>query len=370
MSIILALVKKEFKQIFRNKGLLPIIFLMPLIQILILGNAADFDVKKVKFAIVNYDKSTISEDLQHKFEHNPRFIFKSNTNHEWNAFKLLEHDEVDVVFIVPENFETDLMNHRTPKIQLIFDAVDGASAGIMLLYCREILADYQSNLPKELDLRFVSIENSLVKERYFFNPYKNYKWYMIPGILVFLVTMIGIFVNAMNIAREKELGTIEQLNVTPLKKHHFIAGKLIPLWIIGLLEMTIGLLIAHFIFGIPVLGSILALYLLTGIYLIIMLSIGLIISSHSDTQQQAMFVAYFLMMIFMFLSGLFTQISSMPYWAQNLTIIIPMSYFIESIRSILLKGADLLDVWKSLFILMSFAGVFLWIAVSQYRKTN
>jgi ABC-2 type transport system permease protein len=370
MRIILILMKKEFLQILRNKGLLPIIFLMPIIQLLVLGNAATYDVKNTNFSVIDNNKSTLSRQIVSHLEHNKYFTFVSNEYYVKKGIELLKTNKADFVLVIDKDFEKDIQRNSKGKIQLLIDAVDGASAGIILSYVQEILKDFQvSVIEEKIGTNHEQIGGFSIS-RNWYNPQLNYIWFMVPGIIVFLITLIGVFVNSMNIAREKELGTIEQLNVTPLKKTQFIAGKLIPLWLIGMMELAFGLLISKFVYHIPILGSLETIFLFGGIYLISMLSLGLIISSNSDTQQQAMFVAYFIMMIFIFLSGLFTPIASMPKWAQVLAHIIPISYYIEVMRNTVLKGSSIAQQIKPLLILTGYATATLSFSIWKYKKTK
>jgi ABC-2 type transport system permease protein len=193
---------------------------------------------------------------------------------------------------------------------------------------------------------------------------------MVPGILVLLVTMITLFLSGMNIVREKEIGTLEQINVTPIKKHQFIIGKLFPFWIIGLALLTVGLLIAKIIFNVPMVGSILLLYFYTSIYILVILGIGLFISNFNDTQQQAMFLSWFFMVIFILMSGLFTPIESMPVWAQYITEFNPIKYFVEVMRMVMLKGANLSDIASPIIKTTIYAIIMNGLAVWSYKKTT
>jgi len=193
---------------------------------------------------------------------------------------------------------------------------------------------------------------------------------MVPGILVLLVTMLTLFLSSMNIVREKEIGTLEQINVTPIRKYQFVIGKLFPFWVLGLVILTVGLIIAKVIFSVPILGSIGLIYFFTSVYLLVILGIGLIISNNSDTQQQAMFVAWFFTVIFILMSGLFTPIESMPVWAQNLTLLNPIRYFVEIIRMVMLKGATFSDISRPFFMIVFYAFALNGIAIWSYRKVN
>jgi len=181
--------------------------------------------------------------------------------------------------------------------------------------------------------------------------------------------MIGAFLSAMNVVREKEIGTIEQLNVTPIKKYQFVIGKLLPFWIIALFELALGLLVAELFYDIPFLGPIWVIFLFAGIYLLLVLGMGLFISTTTDTQQQAMFVSWFFLVVFLLMSGLFTPIENMPDWAQTITLVNPVRYFIEVVRMVMLKGAGLVEIRYHIFTLLAFALAINGLAVWRYRKT-
>ena len=194
---------------------------------------------------------------------------------------------------------------------------------------------------------------------------------MVPGILVFLVTMIGAYMCALNLVKEKEVGTIEQINVTPIKKYHFILGKLIPFWIIGILVFSVGLfVIGRWVYGIIPLGNIGILYAFLAIYLIAVLGIGLLISTYSNSQQQAMSLAFFFMMIFLLMSGLFTSIDSMPEWAKWIARLNPVTYFIEVMRMLVMKGSGFDDIKNHFIIMAGFAIFFNGWAIINYKKTS
>jgi ABC-2 type transport system permease protein len=198
----------------------------------------------------------------------------------------------------------------------------------------------------------------------------NYKVFMVPGILVMLVTMIGSSFASNNIVREKEIGTIEQINVSPIKKTQFILGKLIPFWLLALAVLTVGLLIARVIYSIVPLGHYLTIYVFASIYLLAILGLGLLMSTYAQTQQQSMLVSFFVTMVFNLLSGLYTPIESMPVWAQIVTKFNPVSYFIEVMRMVVLKGSGLADIKNQIFALLGFAVFFNGWAILNYRKRS
>ena len=193
---------------------------------------------------------------------------------------------------------------------------------------------------------------------------------MAPGILVLLATMITLFLSGMNIVREKEIGTLEQINVTPIRKSQFIIGKLFPFWVIGMGLLTMGLILAKLIFDTPMLGSLLLLYLYTSVYILVILGMGLFVSNFTDTQQQAMFIAWFFIVIFILMSGLFTPIESMPKWAQIITDFNPIKYFVEVVRMVLLKGSGFMDIFPQLLKTLLYAILMNALAIWSYKKVN
>jgi ABC-2 type transport system permease protein len=203
-----------------------------------------------------------------------------------------------------------------------------------------------------------------------FNANMNYQMYFVPGILALLVTMVGGFLTTLNIVKEKEMGTIEQINVTPIKKHHFILGKLIPFWILANVVFTIGLLLARYVYGIVPEGNILIMYAFIAIYLLAMLGFGLLVSTYCETQQQAMLVMFFFQLVFMLMGGLFTPIESMPEWAIWVSKFNPVAYLIDVMRMFILKGSGFANVTTHFVIIIAFAVFFNVWAVLNYRKTN
>jgi ABC-2 type transport system permease protein len=204
---------------------------------------------------------------------------------------------------------------------------------------------------------------------FWYNPDLDYFTYMVPGILVLLVTVISALLSAMNIVREKEIGTIEQINVTPIKKYQFILGKLVPFWIIAMFELVFGLILAKLVFDIPMLGSLGLIFFVATVYLFVALGLGLLISTLANTQQQSMFLTFFFMIIFLLMSGLFTPVQSMPDWAQVMNKVNPIAYFIDVMRMVLLKGSVFSDISRQFFSLLILAVLLNTLAIWRYRKT-
>jgi len=371
MRTIIFILQKEFIQIFRNKAMLPIIFIMPLVQLLILSNAATYEVKNINFAIVDMDQSKFSRQLLNKILYNGYFNCKGYFFNTDQAEDKLRLNEFKLIIAIPHNFEKDYLKQTPVKVQLIVNSEDGAIANVILNYVSTIINDFS---------REVAIESRLIGKSYipkaeifysfWYNPEMNYKIFMVPGILVILVSMIGIFLTGMNIAREKEIGTIEQINVTPIKKYQFIVGKLLPFWILGQVELSFGMLVAFFVFNIGIMGNPLLILVASSVYLLVLLGIGLFISTLTNTQQQAMFISWFFMVVFMLIGGVFTPIESMPEWAQIITFFNPVSHFNRIVRMIMIKGSDMYDIQYMLIVLLIYAFIILSLAILKYRKVS
>lgn len=374
MKTILFIIQKEFRQIFRNKAMLPIIFVLPLMQLLILSNAASFEIKNIKFSYIDNDHSVASRELISKFEASKYFNIIESFDSKKEANLQMQTGKVDVILEIPNHFERNLITENNTNLSVSINAIDGAAAGVENVYISQIITGFNQKIQTQLyqynEASYVQPVNIVTIPSFWYNNTLNYKTFMVPGILVLLVTMITLFLSSMNIVREKEIGTLEQINVTPIRKYQFIVGKLFPFWVLGLVILTVGLTIAKVVFSVPMIGSIGLIYFFTSVYLLVILGIGLIISNYSDTQQQAMFVAWFFTVIFILMSGLFTPIESMPQWAQNVTLLNPIRYFVEIIRMVMLKGATLSDISRPFFIIVFYAFALNGIAVWSYKKVN
>ena len=372
MRTIKFIIQKEFLQISRNKQMLPIIFGLPIIQLLVLVYAATFEIKRVDVHLIDDDKTTSSRQLAEKFSATNRFFFVNSSQSDRMGYEDLARNDARMIIKIPKDFEKDIITGRNPKVQFVINAEDGASAGVIYSYATAIIMDYNNNIASEfantsLSQSYLALN---ICERYWYNPELDYKHYMAPGILVLLVTAIGMFLSSMSIVKEKEIGTIEQLNVTPIKKREFIIGKLIPFWIIALFDLALGLIIAKLAYNIPIVGNIFLIFFLASIFLLVVQSFGLLVSTLTETQQQAMFISWFFLVVFILMSGLFTPIDSMPRWAQTITQLNPIAHFVEIMRRVLLKGAGLWDVFRQFWILLIYAVVMLTLSVWRYRKVS
>ena len=375
MRTIFFLMRKEFLQVFRDKATVFQIFFIPVVQLLILSNAATFDIKSTALAVVDEDRSTVSAGLIQRLEGGGRFsVVRLQPTIAGVEAALLDR-EVSAVLHIPRGFEDDLVRERHAPLQLQFNAEEGAAAGIVQAAALAVLTDYARELGVSLPRGPAGVSGAMtvgapldLRTQGWFNPSRNYKHYMVPALLVSLTTIIGLLLTAQNIAREKELGTLDQLNVTPITKGQFITAKLLPFWLLSLVIFSIGLIIGKVVFGIPTRGSVPLVFLSAAIYLVVALGIGLWISTFTSTQQQTMFVAFFIVLIYLLMSGLFTPVDSMPRWAQWVAEANPVKHFVFIMRAVLVKGAGVETVLRPLAILAVGGVAVLSLAVRQYSK--
>jgi len=374
MRRILYLAQAEVLHILRDHILLAQVLVVPIVQLLILSNAATFEIRNTPIHVVDLDRSTASRGVVNRLAANGHFHIVDATPSTDRADERLVDGTATIAVVIPHDFETSLVRTGVGEVQLIVNAEKGSAAGIVQSYASQVLANYAAGLngpalPSTVG-RVLSDQAPRidVRVRPLYNATQNYKHYMVPGILVALMTIIGTLLSAQNIAREKELGTLEQLNVTPITRGEFIVAKLMPFWVLGLIELALGLLVGKLVFGIPMRGSVPLLFGVAGVYLVVALGIGLWISALVDTQQQAMFVTFFIVNVYLLMSGLFTPVDSMAPWVQQISIINPVRHFVTISRAILMKGAGLAEIAQPFSILAGTAAVVLFVAVRQYRK--
>ncbi|MDU1890836.1 MAG: ABC transporter permease [Dysgonomonas sp.] len=367
MKTLKHLLKKEFLQIFRNKFLLRLIFMMPIIQLAILPWAATFDQKDISLCIVDNDKSTFSTQLREKVLSSGFFKLSSYSFSYDKALSEVESGDADLILEIPHDFEKKFISSEPSEVMLSIDALNGQKAGLGMSYMTQIINDFNASKQSNSGLAQPMVS---IKPYYKYNVEMSYHNFMVPGILVILVSMLIAMLSSMNIVREREIGTMEQINVTPVSKGTFILAKLIPFWIIGIFLLTIGIFIAWLIYGLIPLGSFANIYIFAFVYMLAFSGFGLMISNFAKSQQQAMFMVIFFLITFILLSGLFTPISSMPEWAQTITLFNPLRYFIEVMRLIYLKGSGFMDILPHLLNICIFLVVFNVLAVLTYRKTS
>ena len=372
MRVLLVLLQKEFRQIFRNAAILRVIFVAPVMQLLIFPLAADYEVRNVNIAIVDADHSTYTSQIINKLSGSKYFRVVSVGSSYNDALSLIEKDAADIMLQIPGHFERDLIKENSAQVFVVANAINGVKAGLGASYLQSIIREYNQDIRASLvTLPRLGVAPQIdTQPRYWYNQYMDYHKFMVPGILVQLLTMVGVFMASLNIVREKEIGTIEQINVTPIRKWQFILGKLLPFLFIGNIVFVLGMIVGRVAYGVIPQGSMPTLLCFVNIYLLAVLGLGLFISTVAQTQQQAMFVSFFFIMVFLLLGGLFTPIESMPTWAQDLTRVNPMAYFIRVIRMIVLKGSGFAELQHELISLIVLASGVNIMALALYRKSS
>lgn len=366
------LLQKEFKQILRSRSLMISVLLMPIIQLILMPLAANYEVKNIAVAVVDHDHSSYSRKLTEKIFASKYFSGGSYSPSYNNASRLIEQNKADIILEIPQGFEDNLVRDNHNQVFLAVNAINGTKAGVGSGYLGAIIADFNN------DIRLQWIQPGRINDAptidivsaNWYNPFMSYFLYMVPGLLVSLLTGLGVFSASLNIVKEKEIGTIEQINVTPIKKWQFILGKLIPYWVLAMIVFSIGMMVSRFLYGIIPLGSILMLYGFLAVYLVTLLGAGLLISTYSDTQQQAVSLAFFFMLVFNMISGVFTSIDSMPQWGKVLSYFSPMSHFAAVMRMVVLKGSTFHDILPHFTAIVILGVIFNTWAVMNYRKTN
>jgi ABC-2 type transport system permease protein len=371
MRTILYLIRKEFIQIFRNKFISKAIFAVPIVQMLILVPAVTFEIKNVNLAIIDQDMTQESRGLISKLEGSSFFNINYSTFSEIVANDLLHRNKCNMIINIPSGFGKDIVNGKTTSLLASIDAINASTAQLSWAYLNGVIRDYNTDLIREnISISKIVPQPRIdITNRYWYNETLNYKYYMLPGILVILVTAIGFLLAGLNMVREKEIGTIEQINVTPVRKYHFVIAKMVPFLLIGLIDLALGLLIGKLAFNIPFEGSFALMFMGATIFLIAVLGLALFISTFSGTQQQYMFIAFFCMIVFILMSGIFTPYESMPHWAQDFNLINPVAYLIRINRMVMLKGSSINDISTELYSLIVIAILFTALAVWRYRKT-
>lgn len=356
------LIQKEFTQIRRNAFLPRLIVAFPIIIMCVTPWVMNMEVKNVKVAVVDNDRSTLSQQLVHSIEASNYFIFKGQKPTYQAALKEIEKTQTDVVVVIPQDYSRDLTNGQLPQVLIAANAVNGTKGSIGSAYLSQIVTA-QVNPD-------VAAMQSRVSTLFLYNKHLNFKLFMIPALFALVVMLMTGFLPALNIVGEKEAGTIEQINVTPVSKRSFILAKLIPYWIIALFVITVCLLLSWGVYGITSQGPVVLIYLLAMLLALFCSSLGLIVSNYSDTMQQAIFVMWFFVVLMLLLSGLFTPTRSMPSWAYATTYVNPMSYFVDAIRTVFVRGGGLSSIWHQVLTLLGISSLMAVWAVMSYKKNS
>ncbi len=368
------LIEKEFKQIRRNSFLPKMIIMMPLLMMLVFPFAANQEVKDVKLSIIDNDHSSYSERLVHKIGSSAYFKLTNISGSDKEAMRNIESGNADIILNIQPDFEKNIITEGVGRVMISANAVNGTKGGLGSSYLSMILNDYAEELRDDYGIQtkmaLSEIPSFSVMPQYKFNPHLNYQVFMVPALMVMLLTLLCGFLPSLNIVGEKEAGTIEQMNVTPVSKIMFVMAKLIPYWFMGFLVLGVCMILAALVHGIFPVGSLFTIFLFATIYILVVSGMGLVISNYSDTMQQAMFVMFFFIMILLLMSGLFTPINSMPQWAQYITIFNPLKYFMQVMRLVYLKGSGFGEMIPQFLSLCAFAVALNTWAVFSYKKSN
>ena len=366
MNTLLILIQKEFLQIRRNAFLPKFIVMFPIMIMLVMPWITTMDVRHVGVAVVDNDHSPASRRIISHVGATDWFTLHDIAPDYATALTQLERGDVDVVIEIPEHFGRDMDIAVPQRISISANSVNATKGALGTQYVLQAVAQALKELQGERGTAVSIPELAVVQNRY--NPTLNYRHYMIPALMIMLIILICCFLPALNIVGEKEKGTIEQINVTPLGKLTFTLGKLIPYWIIGLFVLTVAIIVAYLVYGLSPVGSLAAIYLAATLFILTMSGFGVVLANISETMQQATFVMFFFVMIFVLMSGLMTPIEPMPRWSQTITLFLPPRYFIEVMRSVYLKGTTIAELWRNFAALGIFALIFNMLAAATYKK--
>ncbi|MBR7012036.1 MAG: ABC transporter permease [Muribaculaceae bacterium] len=356
------LIQKEFIQIRRNAFLPRLIVMFPIMIMCVMPWVMSMEVKNIKVAVADNDRSTLSQQLVHSIEASNYFVFKGQVPTYRSALQQMEKSQVDVVMVIPQDYSKDVALGHQPQVLIAANAVNGTKGAMGGNYLTQIVTQHVN--PD------IASMQSRISTLFLYNKHLNFKLFMIPALFAIVMMLMTGFLPALNIVGEKEAGTIEQINVTPASKWSFILAKLIPYWIIALFVITVCLLLAWAVYGITSAGPLALIYLLSMLLALFWSSLGLVISNYSDTMQQAIFVMWFFVVMMLLLSGLFTPTRSMPSWAYSTTYVNPMSYFIEAIRTVFIRGGGISSIWHQLLALLGIGSVMAVWAVLSYKKNS
>lgn len=358
MKSILNFIKKEFIQFKRDPKMFGIILIAPVVQLIFLGYAANLDIERIKLVVYDQDKTTTSRKLIDELTSSGYFVIQNYVNDYNSVTEFLDYNKAIIALVIPNDFEKNLNRKETAKLQAIFDASDGNTASIAAGYFQQIVLQFAQRTSFEMLKRsgtaFLPVGNVTPEIRVWYNPTLKTRNYMVPGIVGLLLSIVTLVLTSLAVVKEKEIGTMEQLIVTPLKPYQIIIGKLVPFILLGFVSIIIVLTAMRLIFDIPVKGNLFFLFLSAFFYILSTLGLGLFVSTISRTQQQAMMIAVFVVMMPMvFLSGFAFPVENMPKIIQYISYVIPLKYFINIIRGVISKGPGFSELWINAAVLFT-----------------
>jgi ABC-2 type transport system permease protein len=367
------ILKKEFIQMLRDKRMRFVLIGPPLIQLIIFGYAANFDIHHIKIGVYDLDQSSVSRGLLARFERSGYFDITRRLADEDEIAPLLDRRDVTAVIQINHGFAADLKGMRSARVQLILDGTDSNTASVVLAYSNAIIGEFSDD---ELHNRLLHVDAALasfrpevvIEQRAWFNPNLESQPYYVPGIIATLVLIVTMSLTAMAVVREREVGTLEQLMVSPIRPIELIIGKTVPFALVGLFDVFLIALLGIFWFQVPINGDPLVLLLGAVLYLLSTLGMGLFLSTISSTQQQSMLASFFFTMPAILLSGFTFPISSMPEWIQYLTYLNPLRYFLIVIRGVFLRGSGVIDLWPQLAAMLVLGAAMMGLSALRFKK--
>lgn len=363
------LLEKEFKQLLRNAFIPRLTVFMPFAVLGLFPLVANFDVKDVSLAIVDNDHSPYARRLVEKVRSSGYFTLETAVPTYEMALESVENLDADVVLVIPPRFERNLMTGQQTGLMVAANSVNGMRGGLSSSHLVGVVADFGAEVAGEQQAAGFKQAVDIVP-RYHFNPRLSYTYTMVPAILMMVLAMLTGFLPALNIVGEREKGTIEQMNVTPVSRPALILSKLIPYWVLGFVVLTICFFVAWLFYGMVSIGGYASIYGFAALFGLAFSGFGLMISNYASNVQQGMFIMFFFVITFIFTSGLYTPVSSMPEWLQTVSLLSPLRFMVEALRAIFLKGSNLADLSGHLGALAAFAVVFNGWAVLSYRKSR
>jgi ABC-2 type transport system permease protein len=369
---LMPIVKKEFRHIRRDTRVLAILTLVPAGLLLLNGYALNFDVNHIKMAVVNQDKGPVAREFINSFVTSGYFDYVQTLATSEQATNLLDDGHVRVALVIPSDFSDRLLSNSIATVQILVDGMDASAATTIVGYAQAVVLQYSQkivmrNLSKIGRANYIPIS---YEGRIWYNPELKSSKFLVPGLIAFILAITCVIATSLSIVREKERNTVEQINVSPIHSFDFIIGKIIPYALISLVAAALVLVAAYFLFDVVIKGSILSLFAATLLFITAALSLGLLVSTISDSQQVAFQIAAVVSIVpTIILSGFVFPIRSMPWWLQALSNITPAKFYLIILRSIVLKGVGLAAFWPQIVYLSLYAGILLAISTLRFRKT-
>jgi ABC-2 type transport system permease protein len=372
LRLIGEIIRKEFLQVRQDRRMLFVSILAPVLQVILLGYTATTDITNARLAVCDLDRTEESRTFIRRFTASGYFTESHAVDLPDEVDPLIARAEVSMALVVPEGFARRQLAREQSRVQVILDGTDANTSNILLGYASQVVASYSQDLLLEAAARSGAprVARILPEPRIWFNPDLKSAFFMVPGVVALVLMIITMTLTALAIVKEKEIGTLEQLLVSPIRPYQLILGKLIPFTVIGFVDVLAVLAVARFWFGVPILGSVPLLFALSGAFILTTLGLGLFVSTIARSQQQAMLIAqFFFFMPFMFLSGFAFPIANMPHVIQAVTYAIPLRYFLEIVRGLFLKGSGMAELWPQAAALLGFGVGIFSLSVLRFHRT-